>query len=154
MDHPGLFTAGGETAAPAEFLAAIQKVLEARRLSLPAGCQCCFSCLTLRCSSPSKLASEMQWSAPESRSNAPLPSTRLAAQKPQKCHMVGSSQSVDRILLSPQDTLRAPPTEEEVELAKAQTINSFVFNFVNSTAQLQRRLVYSLIGLPPVRSQL
>ena len=28
MDHPGLFTAGGETAAPAEFLAAIQKVLE------------------------------------------------------------------------------------------------------------------------------
>jgi hypothetical protein len=32
MDHPGLFTAGGETAAPAEFLAAIQKVLEARTL--------------------------------------------------------------------------------------------------------------------------
>ncbi len=30
MDHPGLFTAGGETAAPAEFLAAIQKVLEVR----------------------------------------------------------------------------------------------------------------------------
>ena len=28
IDHPGLFTAGGETAAPAEFLAAIQKVLE------------------------------------------------------------------------------------------------------------------------------
>ena len=33
LDHPGLFTAGGETAAPAEFLAAIQKVLEVRVLS-------------------------------------------------------------------------------------------------------------------------
>ena len=28
LDHPGLFVAGGETAAPAEFLAAVQKVLE------------------------------------------------------------------------------------------------------------------------------
>ena len=50
-----------------------------------------------------------------------------------------------------QESLVTPPTAEEVELAKAQTINSFVFNFANSTAQLQRRLVYSLIGLPPVR---
>jgi hypothetical protein len=57
-----------------------------------------------------------------------------------------------RLYAALQDTLRAPPTEEEVELAKAQTINSFVFNFANSTAQLQRRLVYSLIGLPPVRA--
>ena len=32
-----------------------------------------------------------------------------------------------------------------------QTINSFVFNFASSSAQLQRRLVYSLVGLPQVR---
>ena len=38
MDHPGLFTAGGETAAPAEFLAAIQKVLEVRTSSDAADC--------------------------------------------------------------------------------------------------------------------
>ena len=50
-----------------------------------------------------------------------------------------------------QETLKAPPTEEEVALAKAQTINSFVFNFASSSAQLQRRLVYSLVGLPQVR---
>ena len=28
LDHPGLFVAGGETASPAEFLTAVEKVLE------------------------------------------------------------------------------------------------------------------------------
>ena len=50
----------------------------------------------------------------------------------------------------PQETLEAPPSDEEVALAKAQTINSFVFNFASTGSQLQRRLVYDLEGLPEV----
>ena len=50
----------------------------------------------------------------------------------------------------PQETLEAPPSDEEVALAKAQTINSFVFNFASTGSQLQRRLVYDLVGLPEV----
>eukprot|EP00891_Asterochloris_glomerata_P007133 jgi/Astpho2/7133/e_gw1.00111.7.1_t len=73
-DHVGLFTAGGETAKPAEFLVALQKVLQAAREEAP-------------------------------------PSTALAT-------------------------------------AKAQTMNSFVFNFASSGAQLQRRLIYTLLGVP------
>ena len=35
--------------------------------------------------------------------------------------------------------------------AQAETLNSFVFNFASTSSQLQRRLVYALVGLPPVR---
>ena len=43
------------------------------------------------------------------------------------------------------------PTDEEVAAAQAETLNSFVFNFASTSSQLQRRLVYALVGLPPVR---
>lgn len=40
------------------------------------------------------------------------------------------------------------PTDEEVAVAQEETVNSFVFNFASTTSQLQRRLVYDVIGLP------
>jgi hypothetical protein len=43
------------------------------------------------------------------------------------------------------------PTDEEMAAAQAETLNSFVFNFASTSSQLQRRLVYALVGLPPVR---
>ena len=46
------------------------------------------------------------------------------------------------------------PTDEEMAAAQAETLNSFVFNFASTSSQLQRRLVYALVGLPPVRFQL
>lgn len=35
-------------------------------------------------------------------------------------------------------------------MAREETLNSFVFNFASTASQLQRRLVYDLVGLPPV----
>ena len=40
------------------------------------------------------------------------------------------------------------PTQKVLDTAKAQTLNSFVFNFASTTTQLQRVLIYSLLGLP------
>ncbi|EFJ50946.1 hypothetical protein VOLCADRAFT_103741 [Volvox carteri f. nagariensis] len=40
------------------------------------------------------------------------------------------------------------PTAQELEAAKAETLNSFVFNFASTASQLQRILVYELLGLP------
>ncbi|KAA6423167.1 MAG: peptidase M16 domain [Trebouxia sp. A1-2] len=73
-DHVGLFVAGGETAKPVEFLAALQRVL--------------------------------------------------------------------------QDIRKEAPSQKVLDTAKAQTLNSFVFNFASTNTQLQRILIYSLLGLP------
>lgn len=73
-DHVGIFVAGGETAKPVEFLAALQRVL--------------------------------------------------------------------------QDIRQEAPSQKVLDTAKAQTLNSFVFNFASSNTQLQRILIYSLLGLP------
>ena len=37
-------------------------------------------------------------------------------------------------------------------MAKQETLNSFVFNFASTNAQMQRVAIYSLLGLPEVRS--
>lgn len=55
------------------------------------------------------------------------------------------------LLLRLQAARQTAPTDEEVAAAQAETLNSFVFNFASTASQLQRRLVYELIGLPPVR---
>ncbi|KAF6251715.1 Metalloenzyme, LuxS/M16 peptidase-like protein [Scenedesmus sp. NREL 46B-D3] len=43
-----------------------------------------------------------------------------------------------------------PPTQQALLKAKAGLLNSFVFNFASSYSQLQRTLVFQLLGLPPV----
>ena len=45
----------------------------------------------------------------------------------------------------------APPTQEELEIAKASAANSFVFNFASKPQQLSRQLVYYVLGLPEVQ---
>ncbi|GLI58631.1 hypothetical protein VaNZ11_000366 [Volvox africanus] len=42
----------------------------------------------------------------------------------------------------------AAPSVQELEAAKAETLNSFAFNFSSTSNQLQRILVYDLLGLP------
>ena len=42
------------------------------------------------------------------------------------------------------------PTDEEVARAQSETLNSFVFNFASTNAQMQRVLIYALLGLPDV----
>lgn len=42
------------------------------------------------------------------------------------------------------------PNPEQLAKAKAGLLNSFVFNFASSYSQLQRTLVYQLLGLPQV----
>ncbi|CAK0782146.1 hypothetical protein CVIRNUC_005584 [Coccomyxa viridis] len=74
LDHPGLFAAGGNTAAPAQFLEQLQRVL--------------------------------------------------------------------------QEAAEVAPTEEEVATAKSETLNSFVFNFASTNAQMQRVAAYALLGIP------
>ena len=44
-----------------------------------------------------------------------------------------------------------PPSPEILKAAKARVLNSFVFNFSSSEAQLQRLLGYSIVGLPQVQ---
>lgn len=41
-----------------------------------------------------------------------------------------------------------PPSAAELAQARAQALNSFVFNFSSGALQLQRVLSYSLLGLP------
>eukprot|EP00882_Tetradesmus_deserticola_P023743 GHRQ01025853.1.p1 GENE.GHRQ01025853.1~~GHRQ01025853.1.p1 ORF type:complete len:298 (+),score=135.34 GHRQ01025853.1:189-1082(+) len=43
-----------------------------------------------------------------------------------------------------------PPTQQALSKAKAGLLNSFVFNFASTYSQLQRTLVFQLLGLPPV----
>jgi hypothetical protein len=43
-----------------------------------------------------------------------------------------------------------PATQQALSKAKSGLLNSFVFNFASSYSQLQRTLVYQLLGLPPV----
>lgn len=47
-----------------------------------------------------------------------------------------------------QDVRNEAPSQKVLDTAKAQTLNSFVFNFASTTTQLQRILIYSLLGLP------
>lgn len=47
-----------------------------------------------------------------------------------------------------EDVTKQPPSQKVLDTAKAQTLNSFVFNFANTNTQLQRILIYSLLGLP------
>lgn len=42
------------------------------------------------------------------------------------------------------------PTSKQVEAAKNEALNSFVFNFASSSSQLSRLLIYELLGLPQV----
>eukprot|EP00882_Tetradesmus_deserticola_P031586 GHRQ01035726.1.p1 GENE.GHRQ01035726.1~~GHRQ01035726.1.p1 ORF type:complete len:207 (+),score=74.32 GHRQ01035726.1:199-819(+) len=42
-----------------------------------------------------------------------------------------------------------PPTQQALSKAKAGLLNSFVFNFASTYSQLQRTLVFQLLGLPP-----
>ena len=57
-------------------------------------------------------------------------------------------QAKQRKVNVPQDVTKQPPSQKVLETAKAQTLNSFVFNFANTNTQLQRILIYSLLGLP------
>ena len=47
-----------------------------------------------------------------------------------------------------QDVTKEPPSQKVLDTAKAQTLNSFVFNFASTNTQLQRILISSLLGLP------
>jgi zinc protease len=46
---------------------------------------------------------------------------------------------------------QVPPTAEELGTAKAEALNSWVFNFASRPSQLQRVLAYQLLGVPQVR---
>ena len=47
-----------------------------------------------------------------------------------------------------QDVRNEAPSQKVLDTAKAQTLNSFVFNFASTNTQLQRVLIYSLLNLP------
>jgi len=49
-----------------------------------------------------------------------------------------------------QEATEVAPTEKEVALAKSETLNSFVFNFASTSAQMQRVAAYTLLGIPEV----
>ncbi len=51
-----------------------------------------------------------------------------------------------------QEATEVLPTEEEIDSAKAETLNSFIFNFASTNAQMQRTVIYALLGLPEVRA--
>lgn len=53
-----------------------------------------------------------------------------------------------------QEAAEVAPTAEEVARAKSETLNSFVFNFASTSAQMQRVAAYSLLGVPEVTGQL
>jgi hypothetical protein len=49
-----------------------------------------------------------------------------------------------------EESRQTPMSGAELARAKANLLNSFVFNFSSSYSQLQRSLVYQLLGLPEV----
>ena len=49
-----------------------------------------------------------------------------------------------------QEAAEVAPTDEEVATAKSETLNSFVFNFASTNAQMQRVAAYALLGIPEV----
>ena len=51
-----------------------------------------------------------------------------------------------------QEATEVAPTGREVAMAKSETLNSFVFNFASTNAQMQRVAAYALLGIPEVRS--
>ncbi|GFR43895.1 hypothetical protein Agub_g5025, partial [Astrephomene gubernaculifera] len=53
-----------------------------------------------------------------------------------------------RRLLQRATAASSGPSASELAAAQAETLNSFAFNFASSAAQLQRILVYDLLGLP------
>jgi hypothetical protein len=50
-----------------------------------------------------------------------------------------------------QEAAQAAPSAAEVATAQEEALNSFVFNFASTGAQLQRSLAYALLGLPQAR---
>ena len=50
-----------------------------------------------------------------------------------------------------QEAAEAAPSAAEVAIAQEEALNSFVFNFASTGAQLQRSVAYALLGLPQVR---
>ena len=156
-DHVGLFTAGGETAKPAEFLVALQKVLQVahhacRTEATPASRVCTWpgtvTCLVgQRCSFPAhQLLVKLR------RLNVMcVCSSRLCSSF--RCfHDYMSLKSVTSAAHPAclQAAREEAPPSTALATAKAQTMNSFVFNFASSGAQLQRRLIYTLLGVPKV----
>ena len=41
-------------------------------------------------------------------------------------------------------------TDNEINMAKEQTLNGFVFNFASTDKQLARACIYALLGIPQV----
>lgn len=46
------------------------------------------------------------------------------------------------------DILAQPIPEERIERKKQERLNSFVFTYASKAAQLQRKVLYDLVGLP------
>ena len=65
---------------------------------------------------------------------------------------VGSASGMRQHAL--QEAAEVAPTDEEVATAKSETLNSFVFNFASTNAQMQRVAAYALLGIPEVTPDL
>ena len=67
------------------------------------------------------------------------------------CHTLEAGGLTSRSFLLPQEAAEAAPSAAEVAIAQEEALNSFVFNFASTSAQLQRSVAYALLGLPQVR---
>ena len=155
-DHVGLFTAGGETAKPAEFLMALQKVLQVAHHApcteaTPASRVCTWpgtvTCLVgqRRSFSAHQLLVRLQH-----LTIMCLPSSRAVSSTGCSQDYLSSSVTSAAHPACLQAAREEAPPSTALATAKAQTMNSFVFNFASSGAQLQRRLIYTLLGVPKV----
>lgn len=81
-------------------------------------------------------------------------SSPRTACRPASAHAGGQTSLPGDFLRSLRSLLSAaaasPPSAAELSAAKAETLNSFAFNFSSTSSQLQRILVYDLLGLPQV----
>lgn len=154
LDHPGLFAAGGNTAAPAQFLEQLQRVLQV--------------CIPLLLDHPHGILFKSNIWPLHSRpaASAHHPNALKGKLHTFSLHSDGgasegllcwslSLRCYTSVLSSipwhaVQEAAEVAPTEEEVATAKSETLNSFVFNFASTNAQMQRVAAYALLGIPEV----
>ena len=133
LDHPGLFAAGGNTAAPAQFLEQLQRVLQVGGWRHQAQ-HLCLRLIYLSCTIPGR----------------GLTDAILQYLKIHPRMSLRGSLGLERSCPRVQEATEVAPTEREVALAKSEMLNSFVFNFASTNTQMQRVAAYALLGIPEV----
>lgn len=145
IDHPGLFVAGASTASPAELLDVLGSSLQVREGIAHSGQTYHGPMLLLNAGYmfPSSLHVVLVCEAHRDCTNNLMSASIRLSTFCSLAVLLTMGFMVQRVQLE-------GVTEAEVAGAKGQTLNSFVFNFASTAAQLLQTIGCNLLGLPQV----